>query len=326
MAVVACLGTLAPGRAVGAEQRCATVAVEGDAPLRERWPELLGRVRTDLTARADMDACAHVELSLEAGSGIGVLVTLPDGRTASRTVTRPDDVAPTLQALLLVPERTPDRHTRPALPLPAPKPTGVTADTGIEPPSSRPPRAPRVLGIELSLMTSARVGDHQWGYGVGALSFVEAYGWLVGFEGRADGYQPLEGGDTQTTLSLALLAGRRFHFEPVAFDLITGPALAMAGVTFGQSEVVSVRETAGAMPKPTGSAPAPQAEMGPAPRWRFGARLGFSPRSVFRPFVGVDGELGLTRAAEADASLNAPVAHLPNYSVGIGVGATVGTP
>lgn len=329
IAVLACLGVLAPSRAHGAELGCAALAVEADAPFRERWPELLGRVRAELTARSELDTCARVELRVEEGSALGVLVTLPDGRTASRTVPRPDDVLPTLQALLLVPIRAPaPPATSRALLAPAAGPPGVAGDKDTGGASPGLPGSPRALGIELSLMTSARIGDGQVGYGVGALSFVEASGWLVGFEGRADGYQPLLGGDTQTTLELALLAGRRFHFKPVALDLVTGPALAMSGVTFGQSEIVAVQEKNGATPPPESPPPnpAPEASTGASSRWRFGLRLGFRPRSVFRPFLGIDGEVGLTRAADSERSLSSPSTPLPSYTVGIGVGATVGTP
>ncbi|HEX5100623.1 MAG TPA: hypothetical protein VFV94_14035 [Polyangiaceae bacterium] len=325
---MASLSALAPSRAHGAELGCGVVAVEADAPFRERWPELLGRVRADLAARSELDTCARVDLRVEQGSAIGVLVTLPDGRTASRTAPRPEDVMPTLQALLLVPSRAPaPLTTSPAVLAPAAEPPSVTADRGNGAASSGLAGSPRALGIELSIMTSARIGDGQVGYGVGALSFVEASGWLVGFEGRADGYQPLLGGDTQTTLELALLAGRRFHFKPVALDLVTGPALAMSGVTFGQSETVAVREENGTTPPPESQrAPPSEASTGASSRWRFGMRLGFRPRSVFRPFVGIDGEVGLTRAADSDRSLSSPSAPLPSYTVGIGVGATVGTP
>jgi hypothetical protein len=58
-------------------------------------------------------------------------------------------------------------------------------------------------------------------------------------------------------------------------------------------------------------------------RLLLGARLGFSPRSVFRTFVGIDGEVGPTQASNDDVSASA---RLPSFSVGLALGATVGTP
>src|SRR5689334_21166606 len=94
------LGGAAPARAGAA---CGGMIVDADAGVRARWPGLLQRVRRDLAAREDVDVCAWVELRVRDG-GIGVDVTLPDGRTASRVATRRDDVLLTLEGLLLVPE------------------------------------------------------------------------------------------------------------------------------------------------------------------------------------------------------------------------------
>jgi hypothetical protein len=54
-----------------------------------------------------------------------------------------------------------------------------------------------------------------------------------------------------------------------------------------------------------------------------GARFGFSPRSVFRTFVGVDGAVGPRRV---DNDANSASARLPAFSLGLALGATVGTP
>src|SRR5688572_31419156 len=100
------IGALGPRAALAADRACSAVTIESEAALRERWPDLVPQVRDDLLARDDLDACAHVSLSLRADAAIGVTVALPDGRSASRTAQRRDDVGPTLQALLLIPEHT----------------------------------------------------------------------------------------------------------------------------------------------------------------------------------------------------------------------------
>ena len=85
---------------------CPAVAIEPDDDFRSRFPELVERIRGELSARTDIDTCARVELRAS-DAVITVSVTLPDGRAASRSLLRPDDVVPTLQGLLLVPEPSP---------------------------------------------------------------------------------------------------------------------------------------------------------------------------------------------------------------------------
>ena len=173
------------------------------------------------------------------------------------------------------------------------------------------------------MLTGARMGDGQIGVGAGMLGFLEVHGWLLGFEGRADVYRPLLSGDPETALELALLAGRRFDFGGLALDLNAGPAVAMKGLAFSQSRSAQVVAMGTNSPPP----PPPPAESdpssGPVPRLLLGARFGFSPRSVFRTFIGVDGAVG-PRRVEEDAT-NAS-ARLPAFSLGLSLGATVGTP
>src|SRR3954468_6375308 len=87
------VGLPAPARA--AERGCQTIAVASDAAFRGRFPDLPEHVSRDLAARVDIDACARVDLRLTEAA-IGVSVTLPDGRTAARSVARVEDVMPTL--------------------------------------------------------------------------------------------------------------------------------------------------------------------------------------------------------------------------------------
>jgi len=110
--------------------------------------------------------------------------------------------------------------------------------------------------------------------------------------------------------------GKRFQFQRVAFDVLAGPAVAMMG--FSVSDTVMA---------PAGAAP-PRQEIvrestaGPVPRLLVGARLGFSPRSVLRTFIGVDGEVGPARSA---ATIDSNVPELPIWTLGLALGATVGT-
>lgn len=331
-ALAATLVAICPAVPRAAERGCPTVAVASDAAFRDRFPDLLEHVRRDLLARPDIDACARIELRVT-DTAIGVSVTLPDGRNAARSVARGEDVVPTLQALLLVPEPAPDAVARPTPPAPAavrPPPRASRVRHQLQPldgdlptPSTPLAQSARELGFELSLISGARLGDGQFGYGAGMLSFLQVRRWLFGFEGRADGYRAIDGGDPQTALELAILAGRRLDFGAVALDLTAGPGVAIKGVAFSQTESV-----AAAMP---GTAPPPppprraEASSGPVPRLLLGARLGFSPRSVFRTFIGLDGELGPTHAeVSPDPNISSP--RMPTFTVGLALGATVGTP
>jgi hypothetical protein len=316
---------------------CSPLAVEVDAPLTTRWPGLLGDVREAFDTRDDIDRCAHARLKWH-DSAIIVEVVLPDGRAAARSVSRRDDVVPTLESLLLVPQQTGQTQmsklepseSRPAPPKPrfAPPSTshpatpavafsrGVgVADSDVSAQSSR--QDPSRLRIELSAVAGARIGDGQTGVGLGALSFLDLSGWLVGFEGRADRYQTLTAidlGDGSPdhkrdggALELAVLAGRRFRFQNVALDLSAGPAAAMQGTaTF---ETVTNGKTVS------------QSSSSTAPRLLLGARVSFNALATVHTFVGVDGELGPSRVGIAVPGAS----RLPVWTLGLALGATVGT-
>jgi hypothetical protein len=319
-------GVLSPGMALALERSCAAMAIEPDAAFQQRFPDLLESIEGELRARPDIDACARVSLQLREHDAIDVSVTLPDGRAASRSVARRDDVVPTLQALLLVPEQQPAAPAPAAAPAPERRARrvepAVRADRDVAPSTSS---AARQLGFELSVITGARLGDGQFGYGAGALSFLEIKSWLIGFEGRADDYRPLAGGDPETALELALLAGKRLAWDTMALDLTLGPGVAMKGFAFSDTNAVQVSSMQSGMPPTLPAVPPEERSSGPVARLLVGARLGFSSRSVFRTFIGFDGEIGPARAAVAPNDVvSSP--RMPTYTVGLALGATVGTP
>jgi hypothetical protein len=331
IAFFATLAGVSPSGVRAAELGCPGMSVATDAGFRERHPDLLARIHSEFAARTDVDPCARVEIGVDGGS-IRVSVTLPDGRAASRSVTRSDDLVPSLQALLIVP----DGPAVASNPAPRPSAPASPAAPAYRPHSDRFERnasilapSPRTLGFELAVISGARVGDGQLGFGAGVLSLLEVRSWLLGFEGRIDAYRPLLGGDPGTVLELGILAGRRFDFGSVALDVTIGPAVAMKDFAVTETENVSVQVNSTA-PAPAPAPPPPpptkieeDPSTGPAPRLLLGARLGFRPRSTFRPFLGLDGELGPSRIA-LDAGPTA--SRLPTYVVGLAFGASVGTP
>lgn len=316
--------------ALTGNRACSGPTIAADAAFHERFPELLAELRTELPGRQGVDACARVELRAQAVSTL-IEVALPDGRTTSRDVSQPDDLLPTLQALLLVPEPVPALAganaaasgvappPKPAAPANRPAPAGL-ATTRSDARDVRPPSHDRErdYGFEVALVSGVRVGDGQYGYGAGVLSLVELKRWLVGFQGRADGYRTLEGSDPETALALGVLFGRRFDLGSTALDLTAGPALALRS----QGDGVSVQ----ARPSATTVAMAPpERNVSPVPRLLLGARLGFSPRSVLRGFIGIDGELGPRGGAEVVTTALEASARMPAYTVGLALGATLGT-
>jgi hypothetical protein len=330
------------------------MAIEADASVTARWPGLLRHVREAFDARDDIDRCARVTLTLGAAASgrrvdrtpalspfesIAVEVELPDGRFASRSVSRPEDLAPTLEALLLLPRRDAQVPTTPVasgsgLSSPTIAPPGVpgvsspsTADVPVHhaptiptydaSPSSTP--AQGHLRVELSLEAGARFGDGQSSVGVGALSFLDLSAWLVGFEGRLDRYRKLAGpsaGDAQgppdgaaAALELAVLGGRRVRLDGLALDFLLGLAAAVQGTTTSQTQT------------PTGTIT--RSSSSDVPRLLLASRLNVGARSTVHTFVSIDGELGPTRAG-GDVVPGAP--RLPIWTLGLALGATVGTP
>jgi hypothetical protein len=168
------------------------------------------------------------------------------------------------------------------------------------------------------LISGVRAGDGQIGYGGGLLSFVEIHRWLVGFQGRADGYRSILGSDPETALTLGLLFGRRVDLGSTALDLLAGPAVAMRGANFSQTEPAPDITHKEQQPPPR------EPDVGLVPRLLFGAHFGFAPHSVFRTFVGVDGELGPRRGGDATPSTDA-TGRMPAFTLGLALGATLGT-
>jgi hypothetical protein len=324
------LGSLCARPAVANEQPCSPMAVEADADVRRRWPELPERVRKAFEAREDIDACARVTLIMTNGS-VTIEVVLPDGRSASRSVSKREDVVPTLEALLLVPSHrthaettalerssspppptspstatSPDAPSRGAENLPFVALPTATRDGRAEAPAGSPPSR---LRIELSVVTGARIGDGQASVGAGALAFLDLGGWLVGFGGRADRYETLGGVYSSTAIEVAILGGRRIWLKNLALDLTGGPALVPQGTTTFQSQTMS------------GTTSGSSSSI--APRLLVSARLNISAHSTLRTFVGVDGELGPARASDGDPLPGAP--QLPIWTLGLALGASVGT-
>lgn len=329
---------------------CSPEPVQADAAIRSRWPDLPAALQTALDGRDDVDTCARIALRLDS-SGILLRVNLLDGRSAARAVARKEDVVPTLVALLTLPETGSAAPAPPASSAPVSAPAGIpgpapagpgagsatvtidaTASVGPAEAHPRPAAAAPALTaaslpaaakgdpfrLELSLATGGRIGDGYRGVAVGALTAFEIAGWILGLEGAAAQYERADNGPATSSLLLALVGGRRFWFRApstLSIDLTAGPALAVRG--FGNR--TAVRAQAGLPDNPM----PPAEDDGPWARLVASAHMSFRSRSVVRPFAGVDGELALGTWAAAPAGAEP---RLPAWTLGIVIGAAVGTP
>lgn len=311
--------------ALAQDASCPAIVVEADPAVRARWPGLRDAVREAFEARDDVDRCARVTLTIR-GRAIGLDVALPDGRSAYRVASRREDVVPALQALLLVPEEAPSEppSDEPIPPAASPVPaemeipsTAALVAAARDAPSPTSPAAQSPashLRIELSALTGARIGDGRAGVLLGAVSFLDVSGWLVGFAGSVQRYRELGGSEGAGALELALLGGRRFRFGTMALDLTAGPAAAYEGTTTFET----------AQPVGTRSQIQSGSVSSTVPRLLLEARLAFAALSTVHTFVGIDGDFGPGQSPDASLLPNAP--RLPTWTLGLALGATVGTP
>lgn len=323
-------GALLIGAAPAFADGCPSSAVEVDAALAQRAPNLRASVRDAIESQPNIDRCARVRLAARSNA-IRVSVELADGRATERTVAQETDVVPTLAALLVLPQPTegaeaPSAEAAPAEPAAPQKTAEPTSSKSQEStlvvtslnPSARskdstssPHTAPSArFGMELSGLTGVRAGAGQVSVGVGALSLVERSGWLIGFAGRADQYHALGPDDSSgSAIELALMAGHRWRTGNTAFDVLLGPSAVLQGTT-----TVDSRSNTGDFTHASSSST--------APRFILGARASFFARSTWRPFIGIDSEFGPERAAGTDLP-DAP--RLPVWTIGLCTGLTVGT-
>ncbi len=325
-AMVSTLSAVATGPALAADHGCAPAPIDTDALVRAQWPDLPERIQGVLAGRRDVDTCARIKIRVQQAVFV-VEVALPDGRSASRSVARTEDVVATLEALLLLPlpearppEAEPVRAADPGARATARQAELRPVDRDRTPVVSAGSQraAPEARGwfrLEFSLAAGARIGDGQVGGGFGARTSFDLLGWLVGFEGATQRYGAMDGNAGAAALELAVLAGRRFRFGDTALDLTAGPALAMRG--FGGTVTVMAE---------TGSPPTRVVMPGAddlSKRLVCGARVTFRARSVVRIFAGVEGDVAFGRSTTAVPAGEGP---LPSWTFGLVLGTTVGTP
>ena len=303
---IAAVAVLGAGRTAhaAATPGCGPLAVRADSTVRERWPELPATIRGTFEARTDVDACAGIDLAA-AGATIQVTVILADGRTATRSVSRPEDVLPALEALLLLPDGPAADGTADAPPARTPDPAPASPTIARAAIPAAPVESATPFRIEIALAADARAGDGWYGAGGGVAALVDLSHWLLGFEGRLDRYRAADADAEAVGLELIALGGRRFNWgSSRTLDLTVGPALALHGTSAMSTENVAQTATTRFVVSQTGND-------GGLARFILGCRLTFRAQSLLRTFVQLDADLGQSG--------------LPSWTLGLALGAAVGT-
>jgi hypothetical protein len=314
--VAGVLAMASVGSAYAGEQTgCIRLAVAADASIHARWPELEDVIRQTFEARTDVDSCARIEVAGE-GPAIGLTVVLPDGRTATRSVSRREDVLLALEALLALPEAgTTGAPTDDALAAARPVADVATTSTpAIARLAQEPPATdhPTPFRIEIALAADARAGSGWVGAGGSAAAVLDIAHWLLGFEGRIDQYRTLNPDTQSAALELVALGGHRFRLgKSRTLDLAAGPGLALHAA----SKVVAQQTATGVMLAQTSSDPG-------LARLIVSSRLTFGAESLLRAFVQVDADIG---RLGSDTQPLPEEAGIPAWTVGLALGAAVGT-
>ncbi|MFL5304316.1 MAG: hypothetical protein ACJ8F1_03845 [Polyangia bacterium] len=290
-------------RTAHAAAGCDALAVGVDSSVRERWPDLPATIRESFQTRADVDACARIDVAAQ-GAAITVTVVLPDGRTAARSVSRPEDILPALEALLLLPDGAAADHI-----------AGTTAPRQAEVPAASPPTVARLdmpapplerpspFRIEIDVAADVRAGKGSYGGGIGAL--LDIAHWLLGFQGRIERYTAADAGAAAMALELIALGGHRFNLGTShTLDLTVGPAVALPAANVRSSQMVAQTAPTRVVVSQTNTDQV-------RARLIVGSRLTFRAQSLLRTFVQVDADVGEPGQ--------------PAWSVGLALGAAVGT-
>ena len=163
--------------------------------MRARWPGLLNHVREAFEARDDIDRCAPRRADERKAPRSPWRWSCPTAASATRPVSRREDVLPTLEALLLVPRRRRRRRRRALAPSTAstsgelarrapaeasPLPAADVPSTALSPPRTATP-GPRSRGASPRPPADRAVGPHGRSHrrrasrasALGALSFLE---------------------------------------------------------------------------------------------------------------------------------------------------------
>jgi nitrate reductase NapAB chaperone NapD len=295
------LALLLVARRAPASDPCAGPEIGIEAAVTKRWPTAIDAVRKHIAALEGLDRCARVDL-VSAGREIVVVITLRDGRIATRSAVDVEDVEEILDALLVLPDIHPPEV---APPVEGAEEPPLAATSNLAPPplpmdTSQKNSVP--TGFDIGIGAGGRMsgGPVYGGASVTAHANLFRGRWRLGVTGRADLVNvPVHNIDRGEVVfdssALGLVAGPRLQAWKFDIDLAVGASLVAQ-----EQKARDVRRH----------------EHDVSPRLLTMLRVARGSAAI-RPHIAIDGELGNPFSSDA---LSAPFVGWPFWSVGLGVG------
>lgn len=208
---------LLSGTQARAQSLCQGPAVVAESGLRLPWRRPVGQLTEALATLPDVERCAVVHIRPDGASAADVEVRLPDGRSATRHLTRPDELTTVVRSLVTnLPALTDPQGA--ALP---------TADN-VEQQRRTPPRR-REFGAGLGTSLHVLARPTFLGFGItGDLHGVIdrwVYGAWLRWDARerAVGQRDVPPDLAMSSFLLGAFVGSRFVLGPVVLDATVGP-------------------------------------------------------------------------------------------------------
>lgn len=211
-------GWLSASRAASAEEPvCTAPKIHLELDDKPDWAAEVPALRQRLLTLEHIDACAHVNIRSE---GDGVLVDVTSGgRSAKRFVTRPSELARTVEALVVLPPPVSAAAHAELAEVPAPSPT-------------RPAPAPVPTHMEIGVAASGRLGGSPLLGGGGLVTSAGLVdgGWLAGVSARwefgVDYFSAADpGGFSMSSGAVGVELGHRWNVGTFGYDALVGPTV-----------------------------------------------------------------------------------------------------
>lgn len=211
---------------------CSGIPLVVDESVQPVWYQAVRAACDTIGTHGEVDRSASIHMA-QRGEDLVVSVRLPDGRSAERRISRSESVAPTLEALVLLP---PQREARAEAPAPV---HSENAQAFSPRPVVAAPAAP--LGVEVGGGMSGRIaGSVPYG-SVGAAGFASFRSgrWLLDLGMRWEIIQrPLRTNVStleMRTMAASLAVERRIVDSGPTIDLGAGPSFVFETQTFDVS-------------------------------------------------------------------------------------------
>ncbi len=278
-----------------------SLVIEG--VLSSNWVDAVQDVRDRLRKNADLDRCAALRFEVVEDSLL-IRVTTSNGRKAMRSVTSPQKLISTVEALTVLPPTLPPGPA-------APDPRDVPDDL-VDGPRTAQPSPTSTAHMEVGAGAAGRLAGAPLYGGGGLATFAQLAleHWLVGVSARWDAVDdtlgvPSPSGFNMQTFEVGIGLGRRTQLGNFNVDAVIGPEV-----------VVESQEAEGIADGLGGTAS--------DVRFDFLVRMSVPRAGHSRFYAGVDADVSpsrLRRTKQLDPGLPA----LPAWSSGLQIGFLWGT-